>query len=188
MIGVAGAGGRYRLVREVGRGGMGVVYEALDLQLERSVAIKSLKVRGDRPSQLKRFLREARITSRLNHPGIMAIHEFGQTGDGRAFMVMRLLRGQTLRQILDARAGATDDLPRLLAAFLQACQAVAYAHAAGVIHRDLKPANIMVGEYSLVTVMDWGLAKVLDDPQPEFLFCDENLEETLEEIHRKYIN
>jgi len=182
-IGVAGAGGRYRLVREVGRGGMGVVYEALDLQLERSVAIKSLKVRGDRPSQLKRFLREARITSRLNHPGIMAIHEFGQTGDGRAFMVMRLLRGQTLRQILDARAGATDDLPRLLAAFLQACQAVAYAHAAGVIHRDLKPANIMVGEYSLVTVMDWGLAKVLDDPQPEFLFCDENLEETLEEIH-----
>jgi serine/threonine-protein kinase len=159
------------------------VYEALDLQLERSVAIKSLKVRGDRPSQLKRFLREARITSRLNHPGIMAIHEFGQTGDGRAFMVMRLLRGQTLRQILDARAGATDDLPRLLAAFLQACQAVAYAHAAGVIHRDLKPANIMVGEYSLVTVMDWGLAKVLDDPQPEVVFSDENLEETPEEIH-----
>ena len=182
-IGVAGAGGRYRLVREVGRGGMGVVYEALDLQLERSVAIKSLKVRGDRPSQLKRFLREARIASRLNHPGIMAIHEFGQTDDGRAFMVMRLLRGQTLRQILDARAGEADDLPRLLAAFLQACQAVAYAHAAGVIHRDLKPANIMVGDYSLVTVMDWGLAKVLDDPQPEVVFTDESLGETPEEIH-----
>ena len=130
-----------------------------------------------------RFLREARIASRLNHPGIMAIHEFGQTGDGRAFMVMRLLRGQTLRQILDARAGAADDLPRLLAAFLQACQAVAYAHAAGVIHRDLKPANIMVGEYSLVTVMDWGLAKLLDDPQPEVVFNDEDREETLEELH-----
>lgn len=182
-IGVAGAGGRYRLIREVGRGGMGVVYEALDLQLERSVAIKSLTVRGDRPSQLRRFLREARIASRLNHPGIMAIHEFGQTGDGRAFMVMRLLRGQTLRQILDARAGAGDDLPRLLAAFLQACQAVAYAHAAGVIHRDLKPANIMVGEYSLVTVMDWGLAKVLDDPQPEVVFTDEDPREMPEEIH-----
>lgn len=182
-IGVAGAGGRYRLIREVGRGGMGVVYEALDLQLERSVAIKSLKVRGNRPSQLQRFLREARIASRLNHPGIMAIHEFGQTSDGRAFMVMRLLRGQTLRQILDARAGAADDLPRLLAAFLQACQAVAYAHAAGVIHRDLKPANIMVGEYSLVTVMDWGLAKLLDDPQPEVVFNDEDREETLEELH-----
>lgn len=182
-IGVAGAGGRYRLTREVGRGGMGVVYEALDLQLARSVAIKSLKVRGNRPSQLKRFLREARIASRLNHPGIMAIHEFGQTSDGRAFMVMRLLRGQTLRQILDARAGAADDLPRLVAAFLQACQAVAYAHAAGVIHRDLKPANIMVGEYSLVTVMDWGLAKVLDDPEPEVVFHDEDREETLEELH-----
>lgn len=182
-IGVAGAGGRYRLVREVGRGGMGVVYEALDLQLERSVAIKSLKVSGDRPSLLKRFLREARIASRLNHPGIMAIHEFGQTGDGRAFMVMRLLRGQTLRQILDARAGAADDLPRLLAAFLQACQAVAYAHAAGVIHRDLKPANIMVGEYSLVTVMDWGLAKVLDDPQPEVVFTEDEREDTPGEIH-----
>jgi serine/threonine-protein kinase len=182
-IGVAGAGGRYRLIREVGRGGMGVVYEALDLQLERSVAIKSLKVNGDRPSQLKRFLREARIASRLNHPGIMAIHEFGQTGDGRAFMVMRLLRGQTLRQILDARTGASDDLPRLLAAFLQACQAVASAHAAGVIHRDLKPANIMVGEYSLVTVMDWGLAKVLDDPLPEVVFTDDEREETPGEIH-----
>ena len=182
-IGVAGAGGRYRLIREVGRGGMGVVYEALDLQLERSVAIKSLKVRGNRPSQLQRFLREARIASRLNHPGIMAIHEFGQTSDGRAFMVMRLLRGQTLRQILDARVGAADDLPRLLAAFLQACQAVAYAHAAGVIHRDLKPANIMVGEYSLVTVMDWGLAKLLDDPQPEVVFNDEDRGETPEELH-----
>ena len=182
-IGVAGAGGRYRLIREVGRGGMGVVYEALDLQLERSVAIKSLKVSGDRPAQLRRFLREARIASRLNHPGIMAIHEFGQTDDGRAFMVMRLLRGQTLRQILDTRPAAGDDVPRLLAAFLQTCQAVAYAHAAGVIHRDLKPANIMVGEYSLVTVMDWGLSKVLDDPQPEVIFHDTGREETPEDLH-----
>lgn len=182
-IGVAGAGGRYRLIREVGRGGMGVVYEALDLQLERSVAIKSLRVSGDRPAQLQRFLREARIASRLNHPGIMAIHEFGQTDDGRAFMVMRLLRGQTLRQILDARPAAGDDLPRLLAAFLQACQAVAYAHAAGVIHRDIKPANIMVGEYSLVTVMDWGLAKVLDDPQPEIVFQGGGQDEACHELH-----
>jgi len=182
-IGVAGAGGRYRLIREVGRGGMGVVYEALDLQLERSVAIKSLAVRGDRPAQLQRFLREARIASRLNHPGIMAIHEFGQSGDGRAFMVMRLLRGRTLRQILDGRAAAADDLPRLLAAFLQACQAVAYAHAAGVIHRDLKPANIMVGEYSLVTVMDWGLAKVLDDPHREVVFNDDDRGDAPGDLH-----
>ncbi len=160
-VGSPASGSRYRVVREIGRGGMGIVYEAWDVFLERPVAIKSLQVCGDRPVQLRRFLREARIASRLNHPGIMAVHEFGITDDGRAYMVMRLLRGQTLRQILDARRDPADDQPRLLAAFLQACQAVAAAHDAGVIHRDLKPSNIMVGEYSLVTVMDWGLAKVL---------------------------
>jgi len=160
-VGSAASGSRYRVVREIGRGGMGIVYEAWDVFLERPVAIKSLQVCGDRPAQLRRFLREAKIASRLNHPGIMAVHEFGITDDGRAYMVMRLLRGQTLRQILDARSDPADDQPRLLTAFLQACQAVAAAHDAGVIHRDLKPSNVMVGEYSLVTVMDWGLAKVL---------------------------
>ena len=160
-VGSAASGSRYRVVREIGRGGMGIVYEAWDVFLERPVAIKSLQVCGDRPVQLRRFLREAKIASRLNHPGIMAVHEFGITDDGRAYMVMRLLRGQTLRQILDARSDPADDQPRLLTAFLQACQAVAAAHDAGVIHRDLKPSNVMVGEYSLVTVMDWGLAKVL---------------------------
>jgi len=164
---IARGGGRYRVIREIGRGGMGVVYEAWDLQLERIVAIKSLKVSRDQPTLLQRFLREAQIASRLNHPGIMAVHEFGVSDDNRAFMVMRLLRGQTLRQLLDDRATPADDLPRLLAAFLQACQAVASAHAMGVIHRDLKPSNIMVGEYSLVTVMDWGLAKVLGEEDVE---------------------
>ena len=164
-VGSVASGSRYRVVREIGRGGMGIVYEAWDVFLERPVAIKSLQVCGDRPAQLRRFLREAKIASRLNHPGIMAVHEFGITDDGRAYMVMRLLRGQTLRQILDARSDPADDQPRLLAAFLQACQAVAAAHDAGVIHRDLKPSNVMVGEYSLVTVMDWGLAKVLDEQE-----------------------
>ena len=164
-LGAGSTGRRYRIVRELGRGGMGVVHEAWDECLERPVAIKSLRVRGDRPATLRRFLREAKIASRLNHPGIMAVHEFGITDDGRAYMVMRLLRGQTLRQILDARRDPAADEPRLLAAFLQACQAVAAAHDAGVIHRDLKPSNIMVGEYSLVTVMDWGLAKVLHEPE-----------------------
>jgi eukaryotic-like serine/threonine-protein kinase len=164
-VGLATSGSRYRVVREIGRGGMGIVYEAWDVFLERPVAIKSLQVCGDQPAQLRRFLREAKIASRLNHPGIMAVHEFGMTDDGRAYMVMRLLRGQTLRQILDARRAPADDQPRLLAAFLQACQAVAAAHDAGVIHRDLKPSNVMVGEYSLVTVMDWGLAKVLAEQE-----------------------
>lgn len=164
-VGTASHARRYRVVRELGRGGMGIVYEAWDVFLERPVAIKSLEVRDDRPAQLRRFLREAKIASRLNHPGIMAVHEFGITDDGQAYMVMRLLRGRTLRRILDERRHPADDLPRLLAAFLQACQAVASAHDAGVIHRDLKPSNIMIGEYSLVTVMDWGLAKVIAEPQ-----------------------
>ena len=164
-VGTASNARRYRVVRELGRGGMGIVWEAWDVFLERPVAIKSLEVRGDRPAQLRRFLREAKIASRLNHPGIMAVHEFGITDDGQAYMVMRLLRGKTLRRILDERTHPSDDLPRLLAAFLQACQAVASAHDAGVIHRDLKPSNVMIGEYSLVTVMDWGLAKVIAEPE-----------------------
>ena len=88
LVGAVSHGRRYRIVRELGRGGMGVVWEAWDMFLERSVAIKSLEVRGDRPAQLQRFLREAKIASRLNHPGIMAVHEFGITDDGRAYMVM----------------------------------------------------------------------------------------------------
>jgi len=172
-VGTASHGRRYRIVRELGRGGMGIVWEAWDVFLERTVAIKSLEVRGDRPARLRRFLREAKIASRLNHPGIMAVHEFGITDDGRAYMVMRVLRGKTLRTILDERRQPGDDQPRLLAAFLQACQAVAAAHDAGIIHRDLKPANIMVGEYSLVTVMDWGLAKVLGDPCPDLVGDDD---------------
>jgi serine/threonine-protein kinase len=176
-------GRRYRIVRELGRGGVGVVYEAWDECLERTVAIKSLQVRGDRPAPLRRFLREAKIASRLNHPGIMAVHEFGVTDDGQAYMVMRHLRGQTLRQVLDARQDPADDEPRLIAVFLQACQAVAAAHGAGVIHRDLKPANVMVGEYGLVTVMDWGLAKVLHEAEgPADGFGDATLADPLHTV------
>ncbi len=160
----AGEGGRYRIVREVGRGGMGVVYEAFDLQLQRSVAIKTMRVEDASSAPLRRFLREARIASRLHHPGIMAVHEFGVTHDGHAYMVMGLLRGQTLAELLAAREACGEDIPRLLAVFLQTCQAVASAHAVGIVHRDLKPANVMVGEYGMVTVMDWGLAKDIGTP------------------------
>ena len=167
--------GRYQILRELGRGGMGVVYEARDTQLDRLVAIKSLSVRPERRAQLQRFFREARIASRLNHPGIMAVHEFGIDAGGQASMVMRRLHGETLREILASRSDPIAELPQMLAVFLQVCQAVASAHADGVIHRDLKPANIMVGAHGQVTVMDWGLAKVLSEADG----IDDTLDDTL---------
>ena len=154
---------RYRIGSEIGRGGMGVVFAGWDTQLERPVAIKVLAVSPRRPAQTQRFLREARIASRLNHPGIMAVHEFGMSGDGLAFIVMRLLDGQTLKALLASCQNRSAELPRFLTIFLQACQAVTFAHDQGVIHRDLKPDNIMVGNYGAVTVIDWGLAKILSD-------------------------
>lgn len=156
--------GRYRIGREVGRGGMGVVFAGWDTQLEREVAIKVLAVKPHQKGRTQRFLREARIASRLNHPSIMAVHEFGMAGDSLAFIVMRLLEGQTLRALLASLEDRFSELPRLLTIFLQTCQAVACAHDQGVIHRDLKPDNIMVGHYGVVTVMDWGLAKMIPTP------------------------
>jgi len=152
---------RYRIGSEIGRGGMGVVFAGWDTQLERPVAIKVLAVNSRRPAQTQRFLREARIASRLNHPGIMAVHEFGMSGNGLAFIVMRLLDGQTLKALLTSCQDRSAELPRFLTIFLQACQAVTFAHDQGVIHRDLKPDHIMVGNYGAVTVIDWGLAKIL---------------------------
>ena len=155
-------GHRYLIGRQIGRGGMGVVFEGWDAQLQRSVAIKLMDRKQEaRPVGLLWFFREARLASQLRHPGIVAIHEFDLTDQGQPFIVMQLLTGQTLKHILSLRHDAATDLPGLLATFLQVCQAVASAHAAGVIHRDLKPSNIMVGRFGVVTVMDWGMAQVL---------------------------
>lgn len=160
------AGGRYRIGHELGRGGMGIVFEAWDTQLDRPVAVKVLQpfpLPEDQPRQVQRFFREARMASRIDHPGVMAIHEFGLAEDGHAFIVMSLLHGRTLMDLLKARTDMAADLPRFIGVFLQICQTIACAHDEGVIHRDLKPANIMVGDYGRVTVMDWGLAKLLTD-------------------------
>lgn len=157
--------GRYIVMGEIGRGGMGVVLEGWDVQLGREIAIKVLlREYKERPDAFRRFLEEARIASRLQHPGIVPIHELGLSPDNRPFFAMRLVHGQTLKQIMRRREDSSADLPRLLNVFLQVCQAVAYAHSQGVIHRDLKPANIMVGAFGVVNVMDWGLAKVLGEP------------------------
>lgn len=139
----------YRVVREIARGGMGRIVQAYDLILERDVAIKLL-LPG---APAARFVRESRITARLNHPGIPPVHAMGTLPDGVTYLAMKLVIGHTLAREMEAR-GST-----LLEIFHQVCHAVGYAHSKGIIHRDLKPANVMVGEFGEVQVMDWGLAR-----------------------------
>jgi tetratricopeptide (TPR) repeat protein len=154
--------GRYAILCEIGRGGMGMVLEADDPELRRHLAIKVLLEEHQHDAALvRRFLDEARICGQLQHPGIVPIHEIGRLPDGRPFFAMKLIQGQTLASLLQARCDPADDLPRFLNIFEQVCQTMAYAHAHGIIHRDLKPSNIMVGSFGEVQVMDWGLAKML---------------------------
>ncbi len=157
----------YELIDEIGHGGMGVVYRARDVALDRDVAVKLLSERFPAGSPAaQRFLSEARITGQLQHPGIPAVHQVGTLADGRPFLAMKLIKGSTLEVILKQTSDAAAERGRLLAIFEAVCQAVGYAHAHRVIHRDLKPANVMVGAFGEVQVMDWGLAKVLGDATP----------------------
>ena len=152
----AGAAGR-NCARRHGRDPPG-----RDGDIGRDVAVKILLSdhRG-RPELAQRFLEEARIAGRLQHPGVVPVYALGRMPDGRPYFTMKLIKGRTLTALLAERKDVSDDLPRLLAVFEQVCQTLAYAHDRGVIHRDLKPANVMVGTYGEVQVMDWGLAKVL---------------------------
>jgi serine/threonine-protein kinase len=157
--------GRYELLGEIARGGMGVVLRARDRVLNRDLAVKMLlEEHRDNPYFIRRFLEEAQIAGQLQHPCVVPIHELGKVADGRPFFAMKLVKGRTLRELLQERSAHGQDLPRFLGIFQQVCQAVAYVHSKRVIHRDLKPANIMVGNFNEVQVMDWGLAKVLDHP------------------------
>jgi serine/threonine-protein kinase len=159
--------GRYQVLDTIAQGGMGAVLRARDLILGRDLAIKLLLDRHQgQPDLLARFLEEAQIAGQLEHPGIVPVHELGESG-GRPYFTMKLVQGQTLAALLAARRTPADDLPRFLHVFEQVCQAVAYAHSQGVIHRDLKPLNIMVGAFGEVQVMDWGLAKVLAEDRRE---------------------
>src|SRR5437660_1018870 len=151
------AGTRYRLLERLARGGMGVVYAAEDGKLQRRVALKVLDVPGTDGDLANRLIREARVLARLEHPGIVPVHDVGTLADGRVFYTMKFVHGRRLDQYIEPVASLTDRL-RI---FLRICDAVAFAHARGVLHRDLKPANIMVGSFGEVLVMDWGLAKLL---------------------------
>jgi tRNA A-37 threonylcarbamoyl transferase component Bud32 len=147
------AGTRYEALSVLGRGGIGTVYLARDSVLDREVAIKVLdSAVGDR-AMADHLQQEARILARLEHPGIVPVHDFGRLADGRLFYAMKRVRGERL----DRWAADADPHARL-AVFLRICDAVAFAHAHGVIHRDLKPENVMVGEFGEVLVLDWGVA------------------------------
>jgi serine/threonine protein kinase len=146
------SGTRYQLAEPVGRGGMGRVYRARDTGLDRDVALKILHT--TEAGEADRLIAEAKILARLEHPGIVPVHDAGTLPDGRVFCAMKLVRGTRL----DALARDTADLPERLRIFQRICETVAFAHAHGVLHRDLKPQNIMVGSFGEVLVLDWGIA------------------------------
>jgi tetratricopeptide (TPR) repeat protein len=155
--------GRYELRGEIARGGMGVIYRAYDCILGREVALKVLREKyGPASAAARRFADEAHITAQLQHPAIPPVHDQGSLPDGRPFLAMKLIKGETLNEQLADRSDPGSGRGRFLATFENICQALAYAHDRHVIHRDLKPANVMVGSFGEVQVMDWGLAKVLN--------------------------
>jgi WD40 repeat protein/serine/threonine protein kinase len=162
---------RYQVARRHARGGLGEILIARDQVLHRDVALKLLQPeRAHNPDSRQRFFREAEITSQLEHPGIVPVYGFGQVGDGSPVYAMRFIRGQTFLEAAE-RLHATERNTRehrlafqqLLQRFLSVCNTIGYAHSRGVLHRDLKPSNILLGEYGETLVVDWGLAKAVED-------------------------
>ena len=161
---------QYRLEKEIAQGGMGLIYQSEDPQLERVVAVKvSRASRGKDP----RFANEAKILAHLAHPNIVPIYSMGCDEQGYPFYSMKLVRGLTLQSILDGLSEGDVALheqyrlPRMLSIFIAVCNAIEFAHSKGVLHRDLKPDNVMVGEFGEVLVMDWGIAKFLSEQELE---------------------
>ncbi len=154
----------YAIGGEIGRGGMGRILAARDLRIGRPVAVKELLAKTS--SQAARFEREARVTARLQHPGIVPIYEIGRWDNGTPFYSMRIVKGRTLRVALRDSTTLAARLA-LLPSVIAATEAVAFAHANQIVHRDLTPANIMVGEYGETVVIDWGLAKDLSSDVEE---------------------
>ncbi len=167
--GEAASHSRFSVIRPYAKGGLGKVSIALDKELDREVALKEIRSRyAHDPMSRDRFVLEACITGGLEHPGVVPVYGFGKKTDGSPYFAMRLIKGQTLKQaIVDYHEKYNGhELPEqrlefrnMLNRFVDACNAIAYAHNRGVIHRDIKPSNIMLGKYGETLVVDWGLAK-----------------------------
>lgn len=166
---------RFRVLKLFARGGIGQVMRAMDLELNREVAVKEIQpsLAGNHEVR-ERFLREAEITARLEHPGIVPVYGLGRDAAGQPFYAMRLVRGQSLQTAIEELHQGADgkvrylgvEFQKLLRRFLHVCETVAYAHSRGVIHRDLKPANILLGPFGETLVVDWGLARSLGEAGP----------------------
>ena len=171
----------YRIISKLGEGGMGTVYVAEDTLLGRRVAIKSLKIAAV-PSQKNyraRFLREARAASRLNHPHIATVHDFGETDDGQPYLVMELIDGQSLSDVLLEESLPVD---RAVGIVKQVVEAIAEAHRHGVVHRDIKPSNVVLNHRNEVKVLDFGLAKHVDRDDLTTQRIGESATQTLEGV------
>ncbi len=165
----------FESVRILGKGGIGIVYVANDRQLNREVAVKLMRSEvQDRDGVQAELVREAEVTGKLEHPGVVPVYGLGQCGDGRTFYVMRLIPGDSLEAAIGEFHAKTTgpaansasqrnlDFRSLLSRFVSVCYTVAYAHNRGVIHRDIKPENIMLGKYGETLLVDWGLAMPID--------------------------
>jgi serine/threonine protein kinase/Tfp pilus assembly protein PilF len=182
------AAGRYRPLQFHAEGGLGKVYRAEDTELQRQVALKRIKPRlADHPLSRRRFLVEAEITARLEHPGIVPVYGLVTDSTGQPCYAMRFIEGPTLDDALrefheaDKKAGRDPgerhlDFRKLLTHFVAVCNAIAYAHSRGILHRDVKPSNILLGKYGETLVVDWGLAKPFERTETESASGEEALE------------
>lgn len=168
-------GRRYEIGYTICHGSMGAIHGARDLNLGRTVAMKvMLGEQASNRQSLARFVREARVMGQLDHPNIAPVHELAVDQDDRVYYTMKYVRGVTLKDVLEGIATGSKrfvedyGLSKLIYIFKKVCDAISFAHSKGVIHRDLKPENIMIGEYGEVFVMDWGLAKLMDEPERDF--------------------
>ncbi len=178
MLGAPGASEkRYRVLRPHARGGLGIVFVAIDDELHREVALKQiLEPHADDPVSRERFILEAVVTGGLEHPGIVPVYGMGHYADGRPFYAMRFIQSDSLKVAIDEFHGAARQhasageralgLRQLLRRFSDVCNAIDYAHSRGVLHRDIKPGNIIIGRYGETLVVDWGLAKATGKPDP----------------------